>query len=343
MQSETEINTLNLFYESNGEWLSLPGWGQFFLKLGEITAASLSDAGSRRITGIAVPTRNFAAALVSAGIVSKRSALAINGPNSEEHFRLLWRLPIGTHVTLLCQDKGENIRCRGILNSFGVHEVDGSPRIGVQVHRRDAGGATHFVSARDSLRIELLSKQPRELPGRQAGRRIAPISAFARHFFNGRQADSIPLHSCLECVLVGRKSLLREEITDTRFAANSGDDRFEQGTLQDVLRLGEFMSEGKTFRSDVVSASGRSGVALADSGEPPIIVFDGSAGFLKFRDHWRNASWIVILDRTELGFEQAADLFNQEFLKARPNVTDQFGTLNIPAGVELLSYQEERG
>src|SRR3990170_3097794 len=77
----------SMFYFDGSAWVGMPTWARFYLQLG----AALSNAphdGSRCVVAIDVPTRAFAAALVSSGIIVVRAGLQL-GMRAKEHLSKL--------------------------------------------------------------------------------------------------------------------------------------------------------------------------------------------------------------------------------------------------------------
>ena len=50
---------------------------------------------------------------------------------------------------------------------------------------------------------------------------------------------------------------------------------------------------------------------------PGLAVFDGSRSYLKCRHLWPDTSHCVVLDRTEIAFDEAVQMINQDFVQKR--------------------------
>jgi hypothetical protein len=103
---------VNLHFEESGEWYSLPEWAEYFINVGkQLATAQQSD--SRVVTAIVVPTRAFAAAFVSLGMVV--SDAASRDPLSETgHFETLFDSPVGTRV-IYRPKPGKTLKGVGLL------------------------------------------------------------------------------------------------------------------------------------------------------------------------------------------------------------------------------------
>jgi hypothetical protein len=144
----------------------------------------------------------------------------------------------------------------------------------------------------------------------------------------------------LECVLVGNKKALCYELEQTSFAVQMEGKLFSQGRLQDILRVRELLGDGEGYRASLMSDRIKQ-ISLPKSHRPFITLFDGAAGFLRWRDYWRDSNWLVVLDRTESGFDEAVAALNKEY---RSNYID--GVLPdvsyLPTQVDVLAYEEYR-
>jgi hypothetical protein len=134
-------------------------------------------------------------------------------------------------------------------------------------------------------------------------------------------------------------NVFKREIMQTRFAVEISKEELAEGSLQDILRVRRLMKEGEHFRSEVFRIDGKK-LPVADYAVPDITIFDGATSFLKWRDSQRYSNWIILLDRTEPYFRDAAAMLDQEYIRNR--ISDE-GLKNIPTappGVELVSYYE---
>jgi len=337
------MSLTSLHYANEAEWKCLPDWACFFLSLGAFVAAQ-PKSETRAIVGVAIPTRAYAAALAAVGVVYHQTRTR-NDSSAESHFHRLCELQRGTGVTYLQGTRSLD----GVL--LGCTDQFGERRLIVQTRNPRAGGDTHYVAARDAIKIQLPAEadtivSPQDLPERQTGRLVAPVCPFTRCFLGEDAVKDFALRSRLDCLIVGRLSLLRQEILETIFRSFlSGDnlpdsaDETHEGALVDILRVGKFMSEGKAYRSDAVAANSSGLSEAAYHAVPHVAVFDGPAGFSKWRHCWRASHLIVLLDGTESGFDEAARIVNAE----HSNRVDDDMPTEFPAppdGIETVFYRE---
>ncbi|MBC7341777.1 MAG: hypothetical protein H5U02_04925 [Clostridia bacterium] len=336
-QSEwTEMFKAELFYEWNGELLPLPEWCGFFFRLGSIAAAA-RDPGKRLVVALSVPTRAYAACFVAAGTVIARAPLPVRDlPEPDEHFDRLCRLKIGTP---LVYRKG-NRKFKGIF--AGVTALNnGETRIKVQIANKEGGNLTELLNKEMSLAVSIATIDDIKLPKKQAGRKIVRRKSFLDSILGKVDSCGFTVTSRMECAILGPVGVLRREVTETRLSIR-GPGGFARGTLQDILRVRRFLSEGKAFRTEIYPASRNMPPRLEKGSDPCVVIFDGAAGFLKWRDNWRISNWIVLLDRTGPNFREAVEIVNQEFIKNRIGNCPELDIPPVPRGIEIIVYEEGR-
>jgi hypothetical protein len=138
----------------------------------------------------------------------------------------------------------------------------------------------------------------------------------------------------LSALVVGRLNVLEREITGSDLCDPQGH------PLQQLLKVQRYRQRGeKEFRTEVLAASGELPDDL-DAAQPRIVVFDGTAGFRHWKESWRGAAWVVVLDRTSAGFEEGVALIEEEYvqratMEAAPRVP-------VPHGAEVMGFWTAR-
>ena len=152
-----------------------------------------------------------------------------------------------------------------------------------------------------------------------------------------RGASSIAIRGIgLSCLMIGQVGLLEQEIRGggVTLPGNHG--------LEQLLRVGRFASRGdKDIRSDVIATAADLPRRLKDA-QPAVVVFDGADAFRRWKEMWRHAAWLVVLDRTSRQFDEGAALVEQEFIAGRCGDEDPLAELEVTAGVELMSFWGRR-
>ncbi|HYJ89187.1 MAG TPA: hypothetical protein VEW46_24190 [Pyrinomonadaceae bacterium] len=336
----------DIYFGVDGEWEILPEWASYFLFLG-FFIASQPKTETRSIIGVALPTRAYAAALAATGVVYNRTVMTKSRVEADDHFQALCELPSGTSITYLHGKRNLG----GVL--LGSTDKFGEKRLVVKTSSAKSDNETHYVRASDALKVQpttsetQVGKPVRGSTKRQTGKLVAPVSEFARALLGAESIADFTLTSRLECCTIGRLSALRQEAGETVFATplpsatwTPANNDFQRGTLQDVMRVRKFMGEGKAYRTDAIAAQSENVVTLARDAAPHVTIFDGSAGFTKWRDYWRSSHWLVLLDSTETGFDEATRSLNTEYITNRIGDVSTANVPAPPAGVELVFYRE---
>ncbi|MGI9064876.1 MAG: hypothetical protein ACR2HX_00500 [Pyrinomonadaceae bacterium] len=344
------MSLANLHYGVAEEWETLPDWASYFLFLG-FFIASQPKTETRSVIGVALPTRAFAAALAATGVVYNRTVLTKNRVDAESHFQMLCQLPSGAPITYLHGKRNLNGLLLGCTDKFG------EKRLIIQIPGPKSSAETHYVRPADAEKIQRpaevsqITKTSGMPSKRQTGQLVTPVSEFTQALLGGENATDLSHRSRLECSIIGQLSALRKEITQTAFSIFTestssqlvSKPRFHEGMLQDVLRARKFLGEGKAYRTDVVASQSQNVPMVACDIAPHVTIFDGSTGFTKWRDYWRSSHWLVLIESTESGFDDAVRALNTGYITNR--IEDGAGRdMPLPPeGVELVFYREKLG
>jgi hypothetical protein len=184
------------------------------------------------------------------------------------------------------------------------------------------------------------AKQSGKLPKKQG----AENKRFANSFVDTLLGDADPvqlgLRSKLICAIVGKKNSLEHEIRHTPLALHANGNCRAEGHLQDVLRVDRFVSGEQSYRSALVPVGSSPPSGDVTSKVEMGIVFDGAAGFLKWGSMWPDRHQVIILDRTELYFEDAITAINSRFSQNRADAESPLPADGAPPGGEVLAFRE---
>lgn len=326
---------VNLHFEDSGIWYSLPEWAEYFISIGKCLAVE-NNCESRIVTAIVVPTRAYCAAFVSLGMVICDAA-ARDHSSATAHFEKLFDLPADTPVIL--RQPARKV-LKGVLR--GPEEYNGKLYVRVQVQSRDArtgGGLTYLIDESQALQV-----QPAKHSGKLPKKQGAENKRFANTFVDSLLGDADPvqlgLRSKLVCALVGKKNTLEHELRHTPLALHANGDRRAEGQLQDVLRVDRFVADEQPFRAALVPVGSRPPSAEVTSNVETGVVFDGAAGFLKWGALWPDRHQVVILDRTDLYFDDAITAINSRFSQNRSGAEAALPASAAPPGGEILAFRE---
>jgi hypothetical protein len=306
----------------------IPRWAILLASVGvQVAQSALTH---RSVTAVALPTRSYAAAFVASGITHFNASFPVQGADLVTHFARLCQAPSGTKVTYT----DRNTRHRGVLD--GIQHLYDAEFVRVRITSGDC--ATYLASVAQAKNIELYDWDG-ELPKKEAGRAIVRRHGFLDAILGGIDPTEFVAKSRLDAIILGRLSLLRQEIVDTRLAVMLPNGKFAPGTFQDLIRV-KSLSSIHAFRTEFYGDN--SAVSDAPQLEPRVIViFDGARAFLKFRQTYRANSWVVLLDRTGPAYQDAVEALNQEYMREnRVNLQiDEFKAGEL-FGVELMTYIE---
>lgn len=275
-------------------WEMLPAWARFYLRLGR--QLGRRSPNGPVVAALVAPTRAYATVLLAAGIVGDR---AMCPPELDTAFRLeeLARL-VPTHPVVVYKP---TLNVRRLCTLLACGETG--------VRLREPRGLETTVPLKDVLKIELPKKQLKELPKQTVSKHLNKNIAFIRSAF-GLGATAVARYSRLECVLVGSEASLKLEL-DNAVAIQPLSGKCVQGRIQDIVRARCLTKDAESFRSDLVSSSPAAAEPPSDVYKCKTVLFDGAAAFLRSRDRWPSADWIVVMDRGEPSYGDAVDEVEQ--------------------------------
>jgi hypothetical protein len=325
------MSLIDLQYRNSSGWISMPYWAVSLISLGS-AIASPRDPHYRFITGLAVPVRAYAAALIAMGLVSERAKTPFNSIGELEHFEYFKTIAPGSHVLYRVGENwyhGEFIKAEKKADGpfVSVLWINGRKKLPCTLSLNEAKKRIQIVGSTKSAESE-----------RVVGHRINYNRKFLQIIVDNDKVDEFVMRSRLECVIIGCVNTLRHEIKETEISFGS---RHIAGTFQDVLRARKFLPEGSAYRSNVMPVDREQASLTANQETPYMVIFDGAISFLKWRDYWRRSNWLVLLDKTESCFQEAADQLNNEYVEKRVSDTSIENVLTLPQGIEVISFQEE--
>jgi len=319
-----------MYYQDGNNWINVPYWAASYIYLGSAIAAQENPL-DRLIIGLAVPVRAYAAALIALGIVTGRAKIPLDIIEESEYLNYLKNIESGSSIFYLVGENwypGEFVSINEKEDGVFVHVI-------WKKGRQQCNCGVPLKDARKSIRI--IGSTKNDSHERIVSRRIIPNKEFLDLILDGEHANEFVLSSRLECIIIGCINTLRYEIKGLRISFGA---KHIDGTIQDVLRVKKFLSEGSAYRSNIIPADRDQSTYSSCPDIPYMTIFDGALSFLKWRDYWRKSNWIVLLDKTEPCFHEAADQLNKEYVERRVTEPAIENMPVLPKGVELLAFQE---
>ena len=347
-----------IYYAQDADWIRLPNWCYSYLHVGAaIPCASPSDR--RLVLALALPTRAYASALIATGLVIGRLNNEAGAQSEEEHIEMLRGLETGTPVII----HDDMTKTRGLFMGVKDNYYDGKTYVGVRVQEPTdkAGELIRWLPQRSAKKVAVLEASTAgtlRLPRGSKSVALVKNQAFVSHFLSLNAQRVIATKSHTDCIIVGQVNLFRQEALETvlgvrREGCRAGKDRFERthglvgvltrfarGRLQDVVRVHRFCRNEEPFRSKIVPSTGTDPIGVEDR-EGLTVLFDGAAGFLRWRHHWPKAHSVLLLERTDPYFIDAVNLINQGFVNRVDEGESQY-VAHLPAGAEATAYWESR-
>jgi hypothetical protein len=321
------IGQINLSYGDGNIFHPLPQWAKFYIELGQ-KLGQLTSADARYVVALAIPTRTFCATLLSLGYIAVKLCVS-DQSDYMLYAEYLKTLPVDTPVILRIKT---GKKFKGL---FKGHCQRGN-QLFFRIKTDKRNSTEYFIKEADSKSIEALDISGEfNLPEFQKGRSRSQRSNFSSALLGNTCANRLVSSTNFEEVIIGPKSLLKTEISEEVFATKNR----TTGTLQEILRAKNYQNPTAVYRSIIISDRIKSEPDHSKIQDPPLVIFDGGQGFLKWRSFWKESSWVIILDRTENQFEPAIEQVNREYIQNR--VGNPINTIpeNIPEGIEILAFQ----
>lgn len=281
------------------------------------------------VVGIATPTRAYAASLLAVGYSITKFTLSELRKNAYAHFEQLCKLEKGTPLTYFCGNK----KLRAKFD--GIDEINGEKRLRVQAIKK----AVDLIPPEKALLINVAKSKLKFLPEKQKGKDIGYKEGLLGMLMSRDDFYQYSSNSRLDCVIIGRLKVLRQEISKTEFGLRISK-QVSEGNLQDILRVRKFLGNNEAFRSTICPVNKKKPFMTAEEETPSIVIFDGSPAFIRWRHSWRKSDWVALLDRTDLGFREATNILNQGYMN-RICQQEINNSPPCPPGIKMVAYQEE--
>ena len=327
-----------LCYKDLNRWTDVPKWSEHFINIGEELALEGFESSSRVTTAIVVPSRGYCAALIGFGMIIGDTIIR-DSPSKEAHFNKLLGLDPGTPVDYHETDK--KIRS-GVICHPEKRKDDYYIKFQITEPSKKGSGIFYMIGKERAFQL-FPSTHSVVLPKRRIVREKRLHNEFVSNLLPGCDLINFDVQSKFVCAIVGKKNLLEQEIVNTPFAV-AVDGGFAAGILQDVLRVNSFANGAQSNRSMLIPTGLRRqpSINMVEQVEMSVI-FDGASAFLKWGALCPNRHRIIILDRTELYFNDAIHDINSVFSQNRINIENSvpFSALTPLPGTEIIAFREE--
>jgi hypothetical protein len=325
-------HNVKLGYLSGTRTASVPEWARFFIDLGFALGQRPPDEARKLVVGLALPTRAYAAALIAMGIICARSSIEAAARDNTEYFTFLRQQNDGTPVRFF---RGGRI-FKGELDSSAA--TNGREQIVVKYRSDGRLTCWRNFDLSDCTAVEVCPDRP-DLAHRQRGYAVVQYPQFVEKAVGKRAAERFCFTSRLDCLFVGSVGRIGEELFENFGVLDAGD-IWIPGILQDVVRAKRFFTGGQAFRSTVLPAASRASPFAGLTEVPPFVIFDSAAGCVKWHYEARKSHHVVLLDRSDRLFDDAATNLTTRFYQ-RAGDADDLGISGCPAAIEPIVFLEK--
>lgn len=320
----------DLLYKSDDGWNSVPSWANFYQDLGKRTQ-DFSQKENCTVIALAIPTRSFAAAFCGLGVIKNY----LFSRDETTQLEYLSKLEKGTPLYYRESEQvGYEVTFKGIEEKSGLKFI--------RINRAKQRGRVNIILPLDILIPEnkayVLSSttdeqvQPTTV---KVGRKVVLQTDFLLKYFKDKKLNNTANPS-IECAFVGLQTNLRRETTELEFGSAS-DPGIVKGVLNEILSIRSFSGEGSVYRSEVYRPLPTS--KLPKLSNSPVVIFDGSNGYLSCKSSFKSKCQIVLLEKTETNFIDAVSAVNVDIVKSRNKLNLDSIKNSIPSGVEISAFE----
>lgn len=306
----------------------LPVWCRRLLELGQSIASNADGTKRTRLVIVCtVPTRSYAALLLTSGILLDRYKTI---PNSslDEHFEFLVALPPNTPLTLRPFGSATTTTKVRLVGHF---ERDGLEYIKVEERK----GGPRSLPKDQCLRLARVETTNTSRFGslREMRKELGLLEAM----LPPEVALNVVSSSSFECLMLGHaeKNLIESEAGIFSALVNGN---VRTGALRDFVR--PVNDSGAHSRTRIDSVSGANQAFTAGSDRPAVIVADGAAALFALDHRWRDRDQVIVLDRSSPSVEGALDHVNTNLIRGYDELA-WLKAMIVPDGIELTGYAQE--
>lgn len=320
----------DLQYRDEEHWLPIPDWARGLTQLGMSLRTVEPEPSEKAVVALALPLHYWAAAFLTLGyLLGTRRASGADHP-AERHFRQLIELPCGSPVKLLHEGFHYDALIRGKCDD----SVEVLFKKNDRPTRRVASSATLLIVTKANCQ-KVVFIEPEQFQGvRDRGRVVSDSPDFLSALLPDGDVVGHCLGSRVEYIVVGDVGRLREEVF-TPFMC-----REKEGCLQDALRIRNFSKPNQDHCGFVKAAMSRTNGETTDD-PAGIVIHDSAAAYLRHHSALKSPIEVILLDRSERTFAQAAEDISTRFASRLQKRLEHL-PLHISDGVETIAFLEAR-
>ena len=323
----------SVYYQHTHEMFPIPLWAKFLMELGKNTARFTQEHEPITVA-VALPNRAYGAAFIATGMVghSIETMSQSDYSNPDEYFEKLKKCPEGTQVVIY--DRIHNKKTRGTI----IRDIVSKDEIRILIRKYPL--LVEIVSKRDSLKIQIVNNGKRKaVSSNRVISKNTNKECFAGAIYRQESTTSCLLSPRIVCLIIGTRNSFRREIEKTKIIFDENEKK-QEGSIQDILRVKEFLSDDKYYYSSFLSGSKKHKKELLLS-EPPQfgVIFDGASAYIQQGNVVSYSNRIIVLDKRDRKSIDAVSLLSQDAMNIKP-LSNIFPEIELPAGCEVLVYQK---
>lgn len=330
-----------LRYWNGKQWCPIPDWAFFFIRLGWHIRCTETER-ERALIAVSVPHRGFAASFAGLGAIIAEPVPQPTPEDIGRHFANLQALPYPTHAPTGLTYLHNGRKLRGLFAGAVTSENTALVKVCVQAKSSyKSGGLTHFVKELDAVNLQIDPESQGVLGRNVKGTALASHGDFVKHFYSLDELHLIHLASRCGVMMIGRVNSIRAETTQLRCAIRAHNTKFDEGVLNDILRIRTFITDPAKARVAIQPTLREAGPQTEDRSAARLAVFDGADAFVKWGSFYNNCPVIVLLDRTEPQFDEGIGQVNGRYLSRSADYRWPAG-IDFPPGIDVTGFLEAR-
>lgn len=303
----------------HGEYRPLPTWIEYLCAVADHVVNALHDGRLSRVFLI-VPTRRTLAGFITGQICLRR---AHEGVLEDQ-----WWLDAkpGQAVRVV----GKRVQV-GIFD--GTEERHGRSYLRLMTEdssTRNPDGKLNLIPVDHASKVVPVGDEVR-LPKTQKGRAVSGSAGVVRDLLGKLSAQYLAT-STVSTVMVGSRSALRDGVEEVQLRSASG----AEASLAGLVRVKEF-GNARSYRARWVSSRGS-----ADLPDDAVVVFNGATDFVAGAFDHLERPWITLVERSAPSLELAVQTLDGLYLSSGAPLSQVAPDTPMPAGVEILAFEEGR-
>lgn len=331
--NERVAKSLDLHYRDGDEWRPIPHWAKFLISLGASVASAEGDT-RRIVVAVSVPSPCYAASFIALGRILAEPIVEPDPAAYTSHFEFLAALPARSPLIYFR-------RAELVHGPFlGTDSNNGEDGIWMVYQKPKQPPGKCFIPKRWSLRVELEPDHKGPAPRTGAGRLRKP-KPFVERFFTREEHYRILCNTTKPVTVIGDTNRFRAETVVTPFAVPA-DERWIEGSLQDLIRVSKFAAGAIGCRSEIL-AKGRDPALEAAGAHTAgsLVILDGASAAIRRLHQYNNPNLVAVLQRTEPEYLAAVDLLNARYINRADDFEVKASVSPSPA-ISIMAHTEVR-